>query len=85
MLASIARLSRVCLRRTVSSGRKGYAIDFSKSENIVSSVVPEKPIKRTDIIAKPSDYEITPETIHLLEKLSLVDISDKWVNQISSY
>lgn len=78
MLVSIVRLSSNTLRRAISSERRSYAIDFSKREILVSAV-PEHPIKRSDIIAKPSDYEITPETIHLLEKLSLVDISDKWV------
>ena len=78
MFAITARFSRSSLSRClVGIGRK-YAIDFSNKEVLSRpSAVPEEPIKRTDIIAKPSDYEISPETIHLLEKLSLVDISDR--------
>lgn len=66
------------IRRIISSGNRSFAIDFTNKDVLSRpSAVPDTPIKRTDIIAKPSEYEISPETIHLLEKLSLVDISDR--------
>lgn len=80
-LIMFAITSRVSFNSVISVLRcknRCFAIDFTNKELLNRpSAVPDKPIKRTDIIAKPSDYEISPETIHLLEKLSLVDISDK--------
>lgn len=78
MFSVAARVSIRSLRRAVVGDQRCYAIDFANKDVLTQpSAVPDKPIKRLDIIAKPSEYEISPETIHLLEKLSLVDISDK--------
>lgn len=78
MLKFTARLRSGVFQTIVASGNRSYAIDFDNRDVLSRpSVVPDKPIKRSDIIVKPSEYEISPDTIHLLEKLSLVDISDK--------
>lgn len=78
MFLITSRLSISNLRRIVSSANRSYVIDFNnKAALSAPSAVPDKPIKRTDIIVKSSEYEISPETIRLLEKLSLVDIRDK--------
>lgn len=78
MFKFTSKLRLGVLQRIVSSGNRSYAINFDNKDVLSRpSAVPDKPIKRFDIIVKPSEYEISPETIHLLEKLSLVDISDK--------
>lgn len=60
--------------RIVSRGKK---IDFS-DQHLLSrpSKVPEQPITRLDLVKK-AEFEIPVDIVHLLEKLSLVDINDR--------